>query len=42
MAGSALNFEAGRNSVHQVLAVKPHHDGRSDMPLIRAALMSRG
>ena len=32
MAGSALNFEANRTNVHQVLAVKP--DGpRSGMPL---------
>ncbi len=32
MAGSALNFEAGRTQVHQVLAVKPD-GGRSAMPL---------
>jgi cyclopropane-fatty-acyl-phospholipid synthase len=32
MAASALNFEAGRNSVHQVLAVRSD-DGRSGFPL---------
>lgn len=32
MAASALNFEAGRQSVHQVLAVKPE-GGRSGLPL---------
>jgi cyclopropane-fatty-acyl-phospholipid synthase len=32
MAASALNFEAGRTQVHQVLAVKPA-DGDSRMPL---------
>jgi cyclopropane-fatty-acyl-phospholipid synthase len=32
MAASALNFEAGRTEVYQVLAVKPD-DGRSGMPL---------
>jgi cyclopropane-fatty-acyl-phospholipid synthase len=32
MAGSALNFEADRTQVHQVLAVRPD-DGRSGMPL---------
>ncbi|HEY2811837.1 MAG TPA: class I SAM-dependent methyltransferase [Acidimicrobiales bacterium] len=31
MAGSALNFEANRAQIHQVLAVKPD-DGRSGMP----------
>jgi len=39
MAGSALNFEAGRTSIHQVLAVKPHADGTSGMPLNRASLL---
>lgn len=38
MAGSALGFEAGRTSVHQVLAVRPHPDGRSDMPPTRTWL----
>jgi cyclopropane-fatty-acyl-phospholipid synthase len=33
MAGSALGFEAGRTSVHQVLAVHPGADGTSGMPL---------
>ena len=32
MAASALNFEAGRTQVHQVLAVRAD-GGRSDMPL---------
>jgi cyclopropane-fatty-acyl-phospholipid synthase len=32
MAGSAINFEANRTQIHQVLAVKPD-DGRSGMPL---------
>lgn len=32
MAASALNFEAGRTQVHQVLAVRSD-DGRSDFPL---------
>jgi cyclopropane-fatty-acyl-phospholipid synthase len=35
MAGSALAFEAGRLGLHQVLAVNPHDDGRSDMPPVR-------
>jgi cyclopropane-fatty-acyl-phospholipid synthase len=35
MAGSAVGFEAGRLSVHQVLAVRPHEDGRSDVPPTR-------
>jgi cyclopropane-fatty-acyl-phospholipid synthase len=32
MAGSAVNFEANRTQIHQVLAVKPD-GGRSAMPL---------
>jgi cyclopropane-fatty-acyl-phospholipid synthase len=32
MAGSALNFEANRTQIHQILAVKPDK-GRSEMPL---------
>jgi cyclopropane-fatty-acyl-phospholipid synthase len=32
MAASAINFEAGRTSIHQVLAVKPD-GGTSGMPL---------
>jgi len=39
MAGSAVNFEHGRTTVHQVLAVKPGPDGRSGMPLTRDALL---
>jgi cyclopropane-fatty-acyl-phospholipid synthase len=33
MAGSAMNFEAGRTLVHQVLATPVTDDGRSGMPL---------
>ncbi|CAN5455682.1 hypothetical protein BH18ACT1_BH18ACT1_04560 [soil metagenome] len=33
MAGSALGFEAGRTSVHQILAVEPAAAGASRMPL---------
>jgi cyclopropane-fatty-acyl-phospholipid synthase len=33
MAGSAVGFEAGRTSVHQVLAVRPGPDHASGMPL---------
>jgi len=36
MAGSALAFEAGRIGVNQVLAVRTHPDGRSDLPPTRA------
>ena len=32
MAGSAVNFEANRTQIHQVLGVKPDK-GRSGMPL---------
>jgi cyclopropane-fatty-acyl-phospholipid synthase len=39
MAGSALHFEAGRTSIHQVLAVKPGPVGDSGMPLSRRALL---
>ncbi|NDL59893.1 SAM-dependent methyltransferase [Phytoactinopolyspora mesophila] len=35
MTGSALSFDAGRIGVHQVLAVRPDEDGRSDMPGVR-------
>lgn len=35
MAGSALAFEAGRISVHQVLAVRPQAGGVSDFPATR-------
>lgn len=37
LAASAVNFEHGRTSIHQVLGVKPHPDGRSDMPRTRGA-----
>jgi cyclopropane-fatty-acyl-phospholipid synthase len=33
MAGSAVNFEAGRTQVHQVLSVPREPDGRSGVPL---------
>jgi hypothetical protein len=33
MAGSAVNFEAGRSQIHQVLATPTTDDGRSGMPL---------
>jgi hypothetical protein len=39
MAGSAVNFEAARTSIHQVLAVKGGPDGESGMPLTRAELL---
>jgi len=35
MAGSALAFEAGRIGVNQVLAVRAHADGRSEIPPTR-------
>ncbi len=38
VAGSAVGFEQNRTSVHQVLAVRPHADGRSDMPATRAGM----
>ncbi len=39
MAGSAVAFEAGRIGVNQVLAVRPHPDGRSEMPPTREGLL---
>ena len=33
MAGSALNFEAGRSQIHQVLAAPRTDDGVSGVPL---------
>jgi cyclopropane-fatty-acyl-phospholipid synthase len=39
MAASAMNFEQGRTSIHQVLAVRPHPDGPADMPLTRRELL---
>ena len=35
MAASALNFEAGRNTIHQALGVRPSPEGRSGMPMSR-------
>lgn len=39
MAASALNFEDGSISVHQVLAVNPKADGSSGMPRTREELL---
>jgi len=33
MAGSAINFEAGRNQIHQILATATTDDGVSGLPL---------
>jgi cyclopropane-fatty-acyl-phospholipid synthase len=33
LAGSAMNFEAGRTQIHQVLGVRPAADGASGFPL---------
>ena len=38
MAGAAVNFEAGRTSVHQVLGVKTAPDGASGMSPTRATM----
>ncbi len=35
MAGSALNFAANRNSIHQVLAVRPDESGNAGFPRSR-------
>jgi cyclopropane-fatty-acyl-phospholipid synthase len=40
MAASALAFEQGRINVSQVLAVKAHRDGISEMPPTRAAYLA--
>jgi cyclopropane-fatty-acyl-phospholipid synthase len=40
MAGSAMNFEAGRTSIHQVLGVKTDASGRSGMPHTRGGLLT--
>ncbi|HEX2851073.1 MAG TPA: class I SAM-dependent methyltransferase [Acidimicrobiales bacterium] len=40
MAGSALNFEHARTSIHQVLAVKSDGSGASGMPLTRASYLA--
>lgn len=37
MTGSALSFDAGRIGITQVLAVRRHDDGRSDLPLTRTS-----
>jgi len=35
LVGGGLAFEEGRMGVDQILAVRPHADGASDMPLLR-------
>ena len=40
MAASALAFEQGRIGVNQVLAVRAHRDGTSDMPPTRAGWLA--
>jgi cyclopropane-fatty-acyl-phospholipid synthase len=35
MAGAAVNFEAGRTAIHQVLGIKTGPDGASGMPPTR-------
>jgi cyclopropane-fatty-acyl-phospholipid synthase len=37
MAASALNFDAGRTSIHQILGVKPDPNGTSAMPATRGS-----
>lgn len=37
MTGSAMSFDAGRIGISQVLAVRPHADGRSEFPLTRTS-----
>jgi cyclopropane-fatty-acyl-phospholipid synthase len=39
MAASAVNFEQGRTAIHQVLGVRAHPDGRSEMPPTRRELL---
>lgn len=39
LSGSALAFERGQLGVNQVLAIKPHPDGRSGMPRTRGTLV---
>jgi cyclopropane-fatty-acyl-phospholipid synthase len=39
IGAAALNFEAGRTSIHQVLGVKPEADGDSAMPRTRATML---
>jgi cyclopropane-fatty-acyl-phospholipid synthase len=39
MAASALAFEQSKIGVNQVLAVKDHRDGASDMPATRSTLL---
>jgi cyclopropane-fatty-acyl-phospholipid synthase len=40
MAGSAVNFEANRTNLHQVLGVKSAADGTSGMPLTRRSFIA--
>lgn len=39
LIASAVGFQVGRTSVHQVLAVRSHADGTSDMPATRAGFL---
>ena len=38
LAASAIGFEQNRTGVNQVLAVRPHVDGHSDMPMTRRGM----
>ncbi len=40
MAGSAINFESGSISIHQVLGIKPSAAGDSGMPPTRRAMLA--
>jgi cyclopropane-fatty-acyl-phospholipid synthase len=40
MAGSAENFTRANLTIHQVLAVRPHPGGASDMPLTRDSFLA--
>ena len=37
LVGGAMAFRDGRMGVDQILAVRPHADGRSSLPPVRAA-----
>jgi cyclopropane-fatty-acyl-phospholipid synthase len=42
MSGAAVNFEAGRTTVYQLLGVKASPEGKSGMPRSRDVLLGRG
>jgi cyclopropane-fatty-acyl-phospholipid synthase len=42
MTGSAMSFDAGSISIHQVLAVRPDTEGRSGLPATRTGWLSAG